>query len=280
MINKIRNSSKFKTSLKLTNSIMFFFNDLAIIIFALFSNLFKYKVIYNKNIRFITGADSSHFKSLLQLCNSITTNQPESFITVYDLGLETKEIQKISETKNITEIIKFNYSDYPEFVNIKSENFGSYAWKPMIIEKELNKKNNDFILWMDAGNVIFNKLTLLKIYLSFKGFYSPHSSDNIFKRTHPDTLNLLNVSNKLYKKRNLNAAVIGVNPSNNSVVKMLRNWIEFSKNKNIIGPDGSSKKNHRFDQAVLTINFYQSNLTNLFCKSYKFFGIKIHQDID
>lgn len=276
----MKNSSKFKILRKLTNSIMFFINDLSIIIFALFSNLLKYKVIYNKNIRFITAADSSHFKSLLQLCNSISSNQPESLIIVYDLGLETKEIQKISDTKNNTEIIKFNFSDYNEFVNIKSENFGSYAWKPMIIEKELNKKNNEFILWMDAGNVIYNKLTFLKVYLSFKGFYSPHSSDNIYKRTHPDTLNLLNVSNKLYKKRNLNAAVIGINPSNKPVVKMLRNWIESSKNKNIIGPAGASKKNHRFDQAVLTINFYQSNLNNLFCRSYRLFGIKIHQDID
>lgn len=266
--------------LKHLNSTKFFINDFIIIIFALLSNLFTKKNIYSKNIRFITGADSSHFKSLMQLCNSIVTNEPGSLITVYDLGLKTNEIQEISNIKKITEIIKFNFSDYPEFVNIKSENFGSYAWKPMIIEKELNKKNNEFILWLDAGNVLFKNLSLLKIYLTFKGFYSPHSSDNIYKRTHPDTLRLLNVSDKLYKKRNLNAAVIGINPSNRSVVKMLENWIDSSKNKNIIGPAGASKENHRFDQAILTIKFYHSNLSNLFCKSYKFFGIKIHQDID
>lgn len=280
MINKIRNSSKFKLLLKLINSTKFFINDLIILIFALLTNLFTKNNIYNKNIRFITGSDSSHFKSLMQLCNSIATNEPGSLITVYDLGLKTKEIRELGEIKIITEIIKFNFSDYPEFIDIKSENFGSYAWKPMIIEKELNKKNNDFILWVDAGNIIFKNLKLLKIYLTFKGFYSPHSSDNIFKLTHPDTLRILNVSNKLYKKRNLNAAVIGIDPSNKSVIKMLENWINSSKNKKIIGPTGASKQNHRFDQAVLTIKFYQSNLSKLFCRSYKFFGIKIHQDID
>lgn len=280
MIKKLSNSSKFKILKKISFSIIFNINDIVIIFFALFSNLLNDKLIYKKNIRIVTGADSSHFKSLMQLCESISIYQSKSSITIYDLGLSSEEVKKIYTYKKNIEIVKFNFSEYPNFVDIKSRNFGSYAWKPMIFEKELTKKNNEFILWMDAGNIIFKKLTFLKIYLSYKGFYSPHSSDNIYKLTHPDTLDLLNVSKQLYKKRNLNAAVIGLNPKNSLAIKLMRNWIESSKNKKIIGPKGASKKNHRFDQAVLTINFYQSGLANFFCRTYKLFGINIHQDID
>ena len=280
MIKKIVYSSKVKKFTKFLSTIIFLVNDFIMIVVAIFSNFYKYRRIYKKNLRFITGADSSHFKSLMQLCNSISTILPESNIVVYDLGLNSNEIHKLNANKTISKIIKFNYSEYPSFVNIKSKNFGSYAWKPLIIENELSNEKKDLILWMDAGNLVTNKLTLLKIYLTFKGFYSPHSSDNIYKRTHPTTLSLLSVPKKLFKKRNLNDAVIGVDPSNKLAKDLISNWIEASKNKEIIGPTGSSKNNHRFDQALLTIKFYQSNFASFFCRSYKFFGIRIHQDID
>ena len=57
----------------------------------------------------------------MQLCNSISTILPESNIVVYDLGLNSNEIHKLNANKTISKIIKFNYSEYPSFVNIKSK---------------------------------------------------------------------------------------------------------------------------------------------------------------
>lgn len=231
------------------------------------------------NLKIVTGADSSHFKSLVQLCESIKKYEPELKIVIYDLGLSNSEVSSLKKLDNIERVTKFNYSKYPDFVNINSVNFGSYAWKPLIIEKE-TKNSNEMMLWMDAGNIITKNLKNLKSYIDYKGFYSPYSSNNIVKWTHPVTLHLLNVSSKIYKKRNLNAAIIGINPLITKINQFIEAWIESSKNQEIIGPIGSDKSNHRFDQSVLTIKYYQSNFSRFFCKTYNVFGIKLHQDID
>ena len=48
--------------------------------------------------------------------------------------------------------------------------------------------------------------------------------------------------------------------------------------KECIAPEGSSRKNHRQDQATLSVIAYQGNIVNLLFK--KFYGVKIQQAIN
>ena len=107
-------------------------------------------------INIITAASSNHFKTLCQFLRSV----PIEYNTfVYDIGL-TQE-QSI-EIQNMFPNIKyriFNFSLYPTFINLSSQDAGAYAWKPIIIS-DVYKETEGVLIWCDAGTIItdVNKL--------------------------------------------------------------------------------------------------------------------------
>ena len=78
----------------------------------------------------------------------------------------------------------------------------------------------------------------------------------------------------------LNAAIIGINPSNQVKKNYIKTWSEYSLNKKIILPDGSGKTNHRWDQSLLTVLYYKTFNPKVFLRTHKIFGILTHQDIE
>ena len=76
---------------------------------------------------------------------------------------------------------------------------GAYAWKSAIISEIFYEKKTN-IIWLDAGNTISKRLTLLRIVLTFHGFYSPISSGRIEDWTYPSVLNDLNIDKKFTTK--------------------------------------------------------------------------------
>ena len=58
----------------------------------------------------------------------------------------------------------------------------------------------------------------------------------------------------------------------------LEEWAQLSLNQDIIAPKNSSRKNHRQDQSILTMLIYKNGLHNFITKTYKIFGITIHND--
>lgn len=226
----------------------------------------------------ISASDTSHFKSLCQLLDSLCKYCVNDKVLVYDLGLKNQEIDYIKKTYKEVDIKYFDFSAYPSFINLKEKDAGAYAWKPLIIYNERQLSNLP-IIWMDAGNLVLRKIDLLKRHIINKNFYSPYSSDTLVRWTHPATLDKLKVSSELLKKRNKNAALVAFNNddlSNNFIFE----WKNLAIQKDIIIPSGSNKSNHRWDQSLLTILYYQMLNIKLGAKTYKFWGIKIHQDID
>jgi hypothetical protein len=241
--------------------------------------LFSVRPVPLKNFIIITGADSSHYKSLVQLLSSIILYEKNTKVIVFDLGLtdlEKNELNEKIKTIETIEIRKFDYSKYPKFFNIKI-NAGEYAWKPIIISNILNEFKCS-VIWMDAGNVILSPLKTIRKILNLTGFYSPYSEKKISSWTHPKTLKFLEASNKILEKRNLNGACIAVNYNFSEVKKVIDKWKQCALMKECIAPEGSSRKNHRQDQATLSVIAYQGNIVNLLFK--KFYGFKIQQDIN
>jgi hypothetical protein len=224
----------------------------------------------------VTGADSSHHKSLKQLLLSIMLYEKNTKVIVFDLGLTGSEIKDLREKFRTAEIRKFNYSKYPKHFNIKI-NAGEYAWKPVIISDILNEFKCS-VCWMDAGNILLSPLNTIRKIMNFNGFYSPYSSGKIFKWTHPKTLNFLKTSDKTLYKHNLNGACVAVNYKYAEVKKVIDNWKQCALKKECIAPEGSSRENHRQDQAALSVLAYQSNIVNTLFNKY--YGFIIHQDID
>ncbi|PQJ81423.1 DUF1647 domain-containing protein [Polaribacter glomeratus] len=235
---------------------------------------------YKQEFVIVTGSDSSHFKSLYQLLESLNKHESKTKVIVYDLGLEKFEKEKIEANFLKIELREFDYSKYPNYLNIKV-NAGEYAWKPVIIDKVLNEFKCS-VCWIDAGNIITKPLIKIRKVLELYGFYSPFSKGVISDWTHPKSLENLGVLSdvKLLKQVNLNGACVCANYNNLKVKDVIHKWKVGALNKNCIAPDGSSRANHRQDQAILSVLVYKFIPEIGKKMTYKRFGFKIHQDVD
>ena len=240
--------------------------------------LFNVSPISEKDFIIITAADSSHYKSLKNLLLSIILYEKNAKVIIVDLGLTKSEVEELKKKFKIIEIRKFDYSKYPSYFNIKIS-AGEYAWKPVIISNILNEFKCS-VIWMDAGNIIVSPLRTIKKILNFTGFYVPYSSLKISDTTHPKTLKFLKVSNETLYKQNIGAACIAVNYKFNNVVKTISKWKQCALIKQCIAPKGSSRKNHRQDQAVLGVLVYQADIINPLLINTYYYGFKIQQDVN
>jgi hypothetical protein len=180
--------------------------------------------------------------------------------------MNKKKINELKSKYNF-ELKIFDYSLYPEHVDLKKYNglYCSYAFKPIIIFNEANIPENkdNILLWMDSANQ-FNINTVLSIYNIVKeqGIYSPISSSEntieVIELNHPTTVKILGLTEYEHKNnlKNISANVIAIDYSSKTGFDILNNWYNFSLNKNIIMPDGSSRNNHRQDQTILSILMY------------------------
>ena len=234
---------------------------------------------YNYKITILTGADSSHFNSMLQLINSVKIfNGKSAQIICYDLGLEEFEIQKFNNLFPDIALIYFNYADYPEYYNIKI-NAGQYAWKSVIINDEYGKiKKNELLIWLDAGCFVIKRLNIVKFNLILFGSYSPHSQMPISELTSELTINGLGLTSLKHYPM-LSAGILGFKKINKNT-NLLLEWSSYCRQKEIIAPIGSNRLNHRQDQSVLSLLFYKFYRVSLFQRYIKMqWEVFPHRDI-
>jgi Protein of unknown function (DUF1647) len=208
----------------------------------------------------VTGASSNHFKCLCHLLYTLGIYEPHSRIVVYDLGLSSQENAHLRTFKGLN-FRKFNFARHPEWMGLKAsgdkgERSGQYAWKPIIVHDTLVEFGG-MVLWLDAGDLIQGPLDHLRQVLQQEGLYSPTSSGNIGKWTHPKTLEYMKVSKELLAKNNRNGAAVGFNTASIAACKIARTWKQYALKKECIAPVGASHDNHRYDQAILSILLYQ-----------------------
>jgi hypothetical protein len=232
----------------------------------------------------ITGASDNHFNTLINMINSFINYNEKNYLIVYNLGLSENNWNDLKNKFNGYKFITyktFDYSKYPEWFNINIE-AGHYAWKPTIIYETSLEYINEIIVWMDAGNLIKNNLFELENFIINNFIYSAISSGDINKWTHPSTIAYLKCS--WLNLINRNGACLGFNTKIDSVKKFLYEFYNYSQIKECIAPDGSSRKNHRQDQAVFTILFYkylsQNNINYNHQYGMQYIGYTIHNDVE
>jgi len=241
----------------------------------------------NPNVTIVTAADTSHAKSLCQLLCSINQHLPNCSIVCFDLGMtieERLEVRRILNGSNSGELRTFPYDDFPSYFDIRI-NAGQYAWKPVIIASVVESRPNDLVIWLDAGNVVTNRLFWISKIATHEGFFSPWSAGTVAEWTHPTMLRAYDFSPALAQARNINAAVVLIDGKNAKSQHVIRRWRECALNEACIAPPGSSRLNHRQDQAALTLIAYQSSLVfpvwHIFLgELWEPFGVRTHCDID
>lgn len=227
----------------------------------------------------VTGASQNHFKSLKQFLSTVDTSRFTCY--VYDLGLDKSAVTELTQTFTI-QMRTFDYSKYPPYFNIHV-NAGEYAWKPAIIFEVMSEVQNGLLLWCDAGNKIHDRyLRRLREFTTQQKIYSPSSDGTIKQWTHQKTLDWFSIpsDSPLLQLNNKNGAILAFNINESSVREFITSFIECAKQKECIAPDGSSRQNHRQDQAVFTILYYMFLNQYNICSCERYFDISIHQDID
>ncbi|KAK9762986.1 hypothetical protein K7432_010742 [Basidiobolus ranarum] len=245
--------------------------------------------VNNPQIEFtiVTAASGNHFCPLQAFIYSLNRSlqllplNMKPRILVYDLGLNEEQhtsIFSLASEGMIDELLSFNYSMYPSFWDIKASR-GEYAWKVGIIH-EVAQKYPGVVLWMDSGNRVFPKfLADVVEHVELQGFYSPPSSGNVGQWMHPGMPQYFGDNIERYaEETNCNGAFVGVNSNNHQVMQsLIEPWFDCAMNKECIAPVGSSRVNHRQDQAALT---YLTLNSRYRCSYESFKGLLIHQDKD
>lgn len=240
----------------------------------------------NQSLVIVTGANHNHFESLKQFVASVITFESSSRLVVFDLGLTPSqliELNELTSANSLIEIKEFLFDKYPSHMNIEV-NAGEYAWKPIIIS-EICSQFEEFVLWCDSGNIIDKRLSWIRRIVQRDGIYCPYSSGTVTDWTHPGMLRFLNIDYKHRSRKNLNAAVIGLNPRVPYIAKLVCDWRICALNVDCISPAGSSRINHRQDQAALTVIALQNGIIKagrprFVNRLWEPLGLRIQCDVD
>jgi hypothetical protein len=230
----------------------------------------------NDPLVLVTGANKSHARSLVQLLTSVRAFEPDLFVVVYDLGL-TRSQRRLARRAFPCRLETFDFARYPPHLNIKVSR-GQYAWKPTIVD-EVARKYGGWVCWMDAGNVLISDLSSLRSHVREHGFYSPSSDKTVADWTHPGMLSWFGLGSDWdgLGKQNLNGACVCFDTRNAGAAALLSEWARLALVEECIAPPGSSRKNHRQDQALLSVLAHRSGRSDV--PAEENLGFRTHADI-
>ncbi|KAI8601844.1 hypothetical protein EDD21DRAFT_304538 [Dissophora ornata] len=190
------------------------------------------------------------------------------------------------EAGYIDEAIDLEFEKYPDFWQLGTETRGEYGWKAGIIE-ELRvmqpPHEPGIVLWLDSGDRIsIGFLRWLPGFLNRHGLWTAQSQGTMRMWTHPGLLSYYNDSldNFPEDETSCNGAAIAFDVRNSTVRDgILNEWVQCAKTKECIAPEGSSRENHRQDQAALTYLVKKMGYSDELCHGLPaVFGVQTNQD--
>ncbi|KAI9486168.1 MAG: hypothetical protein EXX96DRAFT_516038 [Benjaminiella poitrasii] len=241
----------------------------------------------------VTASSANHLCSLENFLYSLHNLRDELSIDefpriiVYNIGMNRTQLpilDQFVQTGLVDDLVTFDYFKYPRFWDV-AISAGEYAWKTGIVHEvatnsDLMAQSNGLLVWLDAGNVVTADFirSVPAILKKGKGFWSPRSSSTMAQWTHPGLYKYFDADPRKYAQNpNCNGAALGFDVFNKSIMQgLVERWFRCGLDKNCIAPPGSSRANHRQDQAALTFLVYQMGFQ---CKmSSQYYKLQIHRD--
>ncbi|KAI8886553.1 hypothetical protein K501DRAFT_243979 [Backusella circina FSU 941] len=238
----------------------------------------------------VTASSANHLCSLENFLYSLYDLRSEipagqfPRIVVYNIGMNRTQLpilDQFVENGLVDNLEIFDYFKYPRFWDV-AINAGEYAWKTGIVNEARLKYagNNGLIVWLDAGNIVTPQFirhipqTIKKLH----GFWSPRSAKTMAAWTHPGMFDYFGTDMTAYGDYiNCNGAAMGFDVSNETIVDtMILPWLECGMDKRCIAPPGSSRANHRQDQAALTMLAYMGGFKCNMSPNY--YKLQTHRD--
>ncbi|KAI8060980.1 hypothetical protein BC940DRAFT_310826 [Gongronella butleri] len=236
----------------------------------------------------VTASSANHLCSLENFLYSLYDLRGqvplEQFprIVVYDIGMNRTQLPILDQLKRhglVDDVVQFNYFEYPRFWDV-AINAGEYAWKTGIVN-EARQVYGGTLVWLDSGNMVTANFlkSIPTIVKEQGGFWSPRSQHTMGRWTHRGMFDYFGVQMQDYARNiNCNGAAVAFDTTNQHVVdNIMLPWYQCGLDKNCIAPPGSSRLNHRQDQAALTLLVYRAGFQCLLPPG-RFQGLQIHRD--
>jgi Protein of unknown function (DUF1647) len=213
----------------------------------------------SRDLVVVTAASSNHFGALVQMLTSL--RDLDARVECYDIGLTAAEAAALPRWPRAVHRT-FDYDAHPPHMHV-SVNAGEYAWKPVIVADVIDRVRANHepcdVLWADAG-CYFESLEVITARIAAAGLWVRRSAGTMREWTHPGTFEWLRADPAQYlDKINADATLVGFALGSASPATAERlyqgivvPWRDCAMVKDCIAPAGSSRKNHRQDQAVLS----------------------------
>jgi hypothetical protein len=208
----------------------------------------------------VTAASSNHFGALRYLLESLRALKAR--VECYDLGLAAAEVAALPRWDGFF-YHKFDYGAYPPHFDVRVA-AGEYAWKPAIVAEVVERLRAEGgeadVLWADAGTYVDALEPIAARIRASRGVWLRRSSGTMRDWTHPGMFAFLGENAADFAGLpNADATLIGFatghpSPEIRASVydRIIAPWKMCALSRACIAPDGSSRRNHRQDQAVLS----------------------------
>ncbi len=213
-----------------------------------------------------TGADSKYFRGLMNFVGSVHYWMPGTKVAVFNLGLETKELDAVSAWRGcelrwagngppVNLLVGGKWKYCPHVRELKK-----YAWKPAALVEAVDAYGT--VLWLDAGSDLRGSIDMVAEILAREGCFLVKGQDlDMTAKLHtkcPRQLGLraIDFAGKPSFAGNTQGYVRG----SAAAQKVLQPMYEAACEKDCIAPFGSSLRNHRYDQSILSLIAYSCGL--------------------
>lgn len=208
----------------------------------------------------VTAASSNHFGALVQMLASL--KRLNARVECYDIGLTPGEARALPRWDGAVHHA-FDYAAWPPHMNVAVA-AGEYAWKPVIIADVVDRvraggEARD-VLWADAGCFFHDLDPIGRRIAETGGLWVRPSAGTMREWTHPLMFEFLEADPAEYADLpNADATLVGFAVASapadgrDAVYRdIVAPWKACAMVRECIAPPGSSRKNHRQDQAVLS----------------------------
>lgn len=238
------------------------------------------------DVLMITGCSDNHFVSAIPAMFALLNASATVNIAFIDYGITPKQlkelvvafeyIHKVHVAMNASSIIvyrKFDFQKAPSWMNIRDYNTrGGFAWK-VIGYMDLLSEWKAMGGWIDAGSLVYDGIDVELKYAKMEGMYVPASSGTVGKWTHQymiDFVESLGLTRKVnLNETNCSSGHFFLDLTNSTAVNTIfKPFLQCAYTMKCITPRGTSIKNHRQEQAALTVFLHNANL--VYSAKYKY----------
>lgn len=229
--------------------------------------------LQTSDLLMMTGASENHVFSSFNCLYSMVLADPYASFLYLDLGIQESSLVKLySHFETVLQIQqkmkstghlayrRINWLHFPDWMVLHKNRRqrGGYSWK-VVAEMDVFYEWKALFYWLDAGDLIREGVSRECTMARHYGFYSPFSHADIQRWVFNETQMWL-IENGIFHHvvpsttKMIMSGVYTLDYSNSTMRSFLASvFLKCAYTAKCIAPYGSSLRNHRFDQAVLTL---------------------------